>query len=180
MAQHNLVAAAQDGDRILIAVLFKSADRNDLFKDTIALFDAAFNQPKVERVLLKAGQQSFTTDIPGALKDLQTYLPKEVTIAYYPSEEPVLKALLFWDSMTLPIQKDQRVGEVRFVQEDGSVMLVEPIYALEAVHKKGFAVFFSGISEKGKQILKLGAILALFFLLGGLWLRRGKRFQNTF
>ncbi len=172
VAQHNLVAAAKDGDRTLVAVLLKNPEKGEMFKDAAKMFEAAFNQPKVERVLLPSGKQKFVLDIPGADKKLYTVLQKDISTTYYPAEEPKIKALLFWDNLTLPIKKDQRVGEIRMVYEDGSVLTAQPIYAAEEVNKAWLGGILEGGLVKWSWILKIGAVFAVFFLLGKLWMSR--------
>ena len=54
---HTYVSAAKQEGRTLIAVLLKTKERSDMFADAIKLFDTAFKQPQVERVLL-AGRHS--------------------------------------------------------------------------------------------------------------------------
>lgn len=173
-AQHNLVAAAKDGDRTLVAVLLKNPEKGEMFKDAAKMFDTAFNQPKIERVLLHAGKQKFVLDIQGGDKKLQTNLLKDISMTYYPAEEPKIKALLFWDNLSLPIKKDQRVGELRLVYEDGSVWVTEPIYASEDVNKAWFGGIFDGGVGKWSWLLKIGAVFTIFFLLGKLWISRRK------
>lgn len=174
LARHNLVAAAKDGDRTLIAVLLKSPERSDVFTDAIKMFEAAFSQPKVERVILKGGRQKFVLDLPKAAKPLQTYLPRDITLTYYPAEEPTVKCLLFWDTLTPPIKKDQRVGELRLTLPDNSILRIEPIYAFEDVPKVWLGGIFTLNAGMG-WFLKLAAVLGVIFLLGALWLRRSSR-----
>lgn len=133
-AGHNLVVAAQDGNRTLIAVLLKSKDRKDLFADAIKMFDAAFNQSKVQKVLLKTGSQDFSLSVPGASGMLKTALKQDLTLEYYPSEEPKVKCLLYWSDLSLPIEKDQVVGEIRVQQEDGIILKTASLYAEEPLH----------------------------------------------
>lgn len=132
-AKHCLVAAAKDGDRTLIAVLLKSKDREDVFLDATALFEAAFNQPKVKRTLLKAGPQKFVHNIPGAATPLATYTKNDISIEYYPAEEPKVKCLLYWDVDMPTVVKGQRVGELRLQTVDGKVLQVVPLLAQEDI-----------------------------------------------
>ncbi len=133
IAGHALVVAAKDENRTLIAVVLKNKERNDVFLDTIAMFEAAFNQPKVKRTLLKAGPQKFTRQINGAASPLVTYLKNDVSIEYYPAEEPKLKCLLYWDGDAPSATKDQRVGELRLQTTEGVVVQTVPLFAQEDV-----------------------------------------------
>lgn len=133
VAGHTLVVAAKDNDRTLVAVLLKSKEREDLFQDAVKMFEAAFNQSKVQRQLFKAGPQKFTLDLPGAKKTITTYLKEDVNLEYYPAEEQKLKCLLYWNVAKLPVLKDQQAGELRLQTEQGDVIRTVPLFAQEDV-----------------------------------------------
>lgn len=132
-AQHTLVAAAEHDNRLLIAVLLKCKERENIFKDAIKMFETAFNQPKVQRILMKAGPQKFSIELPGAKNLLTTYLAEDLALSYYPAEEPKMKCLLYWNSIVLPVKKDQVVGEIRLLSEDDQTIKSIPLYASEDV-----------------------------------------------
>ncbi|MBA2726979.1 MAG: D-alanyl-D-alanine carboxypeptidase [Parachlamydiaceae bacterium] len=132
-AQHTLVAAARDGDRTLISVLFKSKNRKDCFSETIKLFEAAFNEPKVERILFRAGIQNYVLELDGAVKPIRTYLSSNVTIQYYPAEEPELQCILKWREISLPIEKNQIIGDLQIQNVRGKVIQQIPLLAEESV-----------------------------------------------
>lgn len=133
MALHTFVGAAKQEDRTLIAVVLRTKERNDIFLDTTKMFEAAFNQPKVQRILLKSGPQKFALDVPGAANPVKTLIKENLTIEYYPAEEPKVKCLLQWDKLTLPIVKDQRVGELSLQTEQGTIIKKVPLFAAEDV-----------------------------------------------
>lgn len=123
LAGSTFVAAARDGDRTLIAVLLKAPERKDIFNGAKKMFEAAFSQPKVQRILLKQGPQKFTLDLPGAAKPVATYINEDLTLEYYPAEEPKVKCLIQWDKgVQLPIAKGQRLGDLVLQAEGGVVM----------------------------------------------------------
>lgn len=132
-AKKNLVAAAQQEGRTLIAVLLHNHDRNQMFKEAIQLFEAAFNQPKVQRTLLKSGPQSFTKELPHGAVPLHTYLAENLSIDYYPSEDPEPKCFLHWSSLKLPIYKDQEVGLLEIRSSRGEILKTQPLFATEEV-----------------------------------------------
>lgn len=132
-AQNTLVAAAKKDNRTLIAVLLKNKDRDEMFQDAIKMFETAFNQPKVQRNLLKAGIQNFQLDIPGGENILKTYIPDGLAIAYYPAEEPEIKCFLQWKELSPPIKKDQHVGDLSIETGQGKLIKKVPLYALEEV-----------------------------------------------
>lgn len=137
-AGNTFVVAAKDGDRTLIAVLMKSGVRDEMFADAIKMFETAFNESKVNRVLLKNGPQKFSVDLPGGTQKLTTYLKNDVTMEYYPAEEPKIKCMLHWNVSSSPVEKDQVVGELRLQTEDGRVVKVVPLYAQERVSSSWF------------------------------------------
>jgi serine-type D-Ala-D-Ala carboxypeptidase (penicillin-binding protein 5/6) len=136
-SEHTFVGAARQGDRTLIAVLLKAKERNENFQDAKTLFEEAFKQKKVERVLLKAGLQSYTKEIDGSKTPLQTYIKDDVAITYYPAEDPRCKCYLFWDELTLPIAADHRVGEMRIQNPKGENLFIVPLFAFAEIEEDG-------------------------------------------
>lgn len=133
IAGHSLVVAAKHRDRTLVAVLMKTKERNDIFQDAIEMFEAAFNQPKVKRTVLKAGPQKMTKEIEGASTVLTTYLKEDVTMEYYPAEEPKFKCLLYWNVDNPRIAKDQQVGELQLKSLKGDLIQSIPLFSSEEV-----------------------------------------------
>lgn len=132
-AKSTFVGAAQSDGRTLIAVFFGYKDRTAMFQDAIDLFEKAFNQPKVQRCYLKEGPQSFSLSLPQASNVLHTYLKNGLTLDFYPAEDPQAKCLLYWNTLTLPIEKDQIVGELHLVGPEGKILKKTPLLASEAV-----------------------------------------------
>lgn len=132
-AGQTLVVAAQHEGRTLIAVLLKCKTRDELFVEATRLFEAAFKQPKVQRVLIKAGVQKHQLDLPGAASPINTHIAEDVKIEYYPAEEPQLKCFLYWNNPKLPIAKDQVVGELRIQNEEGTLLQTVPLLSQEEV-----------------------------------------------
>jgi D-alanyl-D-alanine carboxypeptidase (penicillin-binding protein 5/6) len=129
VAGDTFVGAAQHEGRTLIAVLLHSPDRNTSMQDTINLFEAAFKEPLVEQTLLSAGPLKYQLQLDGAKKAIPTYLKEDLMIRFYPAEEPEIKAMIHWDPLTLPITKDQRVGELRILDSHGTLLKGAPVYA---------------------------------------------------
>jgi D-alanyl-D-alanine carboxypeptidase (penicillin-binding protein 5/6) len=143
-------------------------DRKDIFKDAIRLFDAAFNQLKIEKTVIRAGSQPHSFEIEGAEKLVQTYTIEDVTIAYYPAEEPKIKAYLQWDKLDLPVKKGQKVGELQLKAEDESVIKTTPLFAYENVDSEWsykMKQFFAG---KALRIIMLVGIVLV--ILAGVYL----------
>lgn len=170
MAGSTLVAAAQHEDRTLIAVLLKNKVREEMFQDAIKMFETAFNQAKVHCVLLKAGPQKFILDLDGAAKPLSTYLKEDISIEYFPAEEPNVQCLLYWHVKTLPIAQDQMVGELHFQLKDGELVQKVPLLAQEDVsatwlwslqHLFGKSAFFKWAAAGLIILVLCGAFIQL-------------------
>lgn len=132
-AKKTFIGAARSDGRTLIAVLLGYQDRNAIFEDAAKLFEAAFNQPKVQRTFLKAGPQNFKQDLPKADRTLHTFLLEPLALEYYPAEDPQAKCLLYWSPLSLPISKDQKVGEIHLVSAKGEILKQIPLLSLEGV-----------------------------------------------
>ena len=145
-AKKAFVGAARYNDRTLIIVLLKYDERSQLYQDAITLFDAAFNQPKVHHILLKAGKKKFTQLLPNAAEPLETYLAEDVSLDYYPSEDPKAKCHLHWHPLSLPIVKDQEVGELRLISENGVLLQKRNIFAFKEVEMQWPYNWFHSIS----------------------------------
>lgn len=164
-AKNNLVAAAKDGDRTLIAVLMNCDDREKMFLDAKRLFNEAFKEKKVSRKVFKAGPQKMTLSLKGAAKNIATYIKNDVVFDYYPKEEPKLKCLLKWDEVILPVERGQQVGALVFMDENERVTRSESLYAKETVDYHLFHRLRQQIT--GRKILKFfGACLAVLFICG--------------
>lgn len=135
IARHNLVAAAKHEDRTLIAVMMKCDESSQVFRDAIKLFDAAFNEVKVQKVMLKEGSQKFEYEIAGADKPVKTYSSANLAYEYYPAEEPVVKCYLQWHKVSLPIKKGQQVGEVQLKTTENKLIQLVPLFAAEDVNE---------------------------------------------
>lgn len=132
-AKHTFVAAAKSGKRTLIAVLFKNSTRPGIYADTIKLFEAAFNETKVERQLVSSGPQPHVLEHPGATNPITTYVAEPASIRYYPAEEPTLNGVLQWKEISFPIQKGQVVGEIQIKNNNGTTIGAVPLLAQEDV-----------------------------------------------
>lgn len=130
-ALNTFVGAARHEGRTLILVLLHTKERSDIFADSIKLFQAAFDQKKVERTLVKAGPQKYALKLDGVGKPIATYVRDPLIVQYYPSEEPQFKAILAWEQLNLPITKDQRVGEIRILDNRGNLLQSVPLLAQE-------------------------------------------------
>lgn len=170
-AGYNLVSAAKDGDRTLIAVVLKCDERDDTLKDSIALFEAAFNQPRLRRALLRAGMQKFQLDLPEASEPVQVAIKNDIFLDYYPAEEPSIKSLIYWTLTTPPVKKDQVIGELHIQNQDGTIIQKVPLLAQKEINASWLASF-KGMFSGSKTLMWIGVIFACLFLGASLLLLR--------
>ncbi|MBJ7448789.1 MAG: D-alanyl-D-alanine carboxypeptidase [Parachlamydiales bacterium] len=172
-AGHALVAAAQEGDRMLIAIILHCTERGDAFKDAIKLFDTAFKEPLQVRHLMSKGTQKYNVKVKGGKGVLQTYLSDDITVKFYPSEEPSVKAVLNWkEDLIAPLEKDSIVGTIVVRDERGRVLKEVPLLALNALEQTFASKFQDQLGEystllKGKKGYALGGLVLV--MIGLLW-----------
>lgn len=170
LAAHNLVVAARDKGRTLIAVLLKTKERDQLFKDAIKLFETAFQQPKVERLLLRQGIQKFTQKPNWASQPLKAYLDEDVKISYFSAEEPQVQCAVEWLNLEPPIQKGQTIGQVCLTDREGAFKKYVPVKAYEELS----ASWSFWIKQSFGELLfwhkatKIFAIVCILLFFGGL------------
>ena len=161
-AKFTLVAAAQDGDRTLIAVLLGCPHFEDRFKDAIKLFDAAFKEKRVNRTLFSSAYDQFSVVLNGANRPLQAKLSADLKMTYYPSEEPELKAFVHWNQkLRLPIKEGDSVGELKLMTKDGQVYQDVPIYATVDVKQT--------LLSRLAKVFSLKALFACLLVTGSLF-----------
>ncbi|MFI5333832.1 MAG: D-alanyl-D-alanine carboxypeptidase family protein [Chlamydiales bacterium] len=142
-AGQNLVAAAADDSRFLIAVVLGCTDYHQRYKDVISLFEAGFNEQKVSRTVLAKGFDLFTLKVRGAKTPLQAALNEDFVFNYFPSEEKAFKAVVHWKEQALPIAQGALVGEVRLISVEGErVLKTAPLYATQLVEVTSLHKFF--------------------------------------
>ena len=164
-AKHNLVAASRDDGRTLVAVLLGYKERSAMFEDAAKLFETAYNQPKVQRIYLKAGPQSFSLNLPQTRNPLQTYLSDSLSLDFYPAEDPQAKCLLYWNNLKPPIAKDQVVGELQLASADGAVLKRTSLLAAHDVKLSWPHNWLSAISSLSWPKILGGAILSILLLI---------------
>jgi D-alanyl-D-alanine carboxypeptidase (penicillin-binding protein 5/6) len=168
LAKNTFVGAAKDGERTLIAVLLKAQDRKDMFANAVKMFETAFSQPKIQRILLRSGPQKFTLELAGAKHPIITYLQENVTLDYYPAEELKVKCLLAWnEELTLPVSKDAIVGKLTIQLENGHTLKQIPLLAQESVEATFWHKIknsFSSSNSKSTYLKLFGAMIIFLFL----------------
>ena len=132
-AGYTLVAAAEDQERKLIAVVLGCEKIENRYRDAIALFEAGFHEKKASRTLFSKGFDVFTKSVEGGKAPLKAYLSQNLILEYFPSEEPVFKTAIIWQLSPLPIAADQQVGEMQILSSNGKVLNAAPLFASKAV-----------------------------------------------
>ena len=62
---------------------------------------------------------------------LRAALKSELSIEFYPAEEPICKAFIHWGALKLPIQKGQKVGEMQILDDRGTLLAKGDLVAQE-------------------------------------------------
>lgn len=141
-----LVSVAAQEDRTLIACVFGAPTSADRFEDSRRLFEAAFAEKKMERLLV-SGSQKFSKAFEGAKNALSASLAKNLSIHFYPSEEPTVRAFIHWNQPSYPIKKGAIVGEVQIINDKGVVITTANLLANETVA----ATFVYALKESVKK-----------------------------
>jgi D-alanyl-D-alanine carboxypeptidase (penicillin-binding protein 5/6) len=132
-AGKTLVAAAEHEGRTLIAVLLGCKESGERFRDAVALFEAAFAEKKVERTLFTREYDPFTVQLEGGDRPLRALLGEDLTVSYYPAEEPEMHAVLVWGDLQLPVRAGACVGAVELRTYDNTLLKSAPLYAAHPV-----------------------------------------------
>ena len=141
-AGYCIVAAAEDQDRTLIAVVLNAPDKFQRYRDAITLFDAAFAEKKIRRVLYNQDETRFIRQIRRGKSPLTAILKEDLSLEYYPSEEEEIDIGIKWKKTKLPISQDQMIGTLLIKSSDGKVVISSPLYAKEGVEKRSSYLWF--------------------------------------
>lgn len=163
LAQNNLVVAATDRERTLIAVFLKTKERDQMFKDAIKLFESAFQEEKVERLLLRQGMQKFSLDLPWSSIPLQAYLEEDITMEYYQAEAPKFKCVAEWFHLSPPIKKGQIVGQICLQDSHNHIKKNIPILAYQDL-SPSWSYWFKENVLTFRTVKILGFLLVLVFI----------------
>lgn len=155
-AGHCLATQAEKDGRALISVTLQAPSRDDRFSDTKKLFEAAFQERLMQRVVVPGGEQTFQTQPKGAKSAIKTVTNEAIAYSFYPSEEPDARLELVWHDLTPPIKQGQAVGELMLFL-DGAASQKAVLYAANPVEKETSYWPFA--------LLGLGLILGLFMVM---------------
>lgn len=124
----NIVAAAKDRGRTLIAVLLGCESKQDRYKDAVKLFETAFAEVKKTSVYFDPSYE-FSFQFPRLSTPLKASILEDATYSYYPSQEPTVKCLLKWTVKEGAVKKGQHVGVLEIVDSDGNVLVSKSLVA---------------------------------------------------
>jgi D-alanyl-D-alanine carboxypeptidase (penicillin-binding protein 5/6) len=145
-AARPIVAAATHEGRVLIAVLLGTTLTNR-YSDAIRLFEAAFAEKQMTRVLFSKESERFNCRIKG--KELIAALKSDLVLQYFPAEESGFLAEIEWKKMRLPINKGEEVGSLRLMSHNNQLLQKLPLYAIESVSevwwRKALSPLFVGV-----------------------------------
>jgi D-alanyl-D-alanine carboxypeptidase (penicillin-binding protein 5/6) len=163
------VAAAKQGDRTLIAVLFKCKAMGEKYRDAKALFEAAFNEKRVSRTLLTEQFDRFTLTLSGAKQPLKAKMKSDLKLDYYPSEEPNMTSSISWRVPQLPIQEGAYVGELNVYDDQGQKLASSPLFAAGLVEPTLWKKYH------GNKTVPILAVMAIVGVSSWVFLKAGKR-----
>lgn len=164
-ARHNLVCAAKERKRTLIAALLGAEDSSQNYRDAIRLFETAFNEEEVERLLFKRDENIFMREVKKAKRPLRASLLEDVSIRYFPSEEPKIRIELNWEELSLPIKEGSWVGEMHILDENYRILEKAPLYAKNDVQMKTLLAFVEGLNAGTLDLSPLRNVLVTLLLL---------------
>jgi D-alanyl-D-alanine carboxypeptidase (penicillin-binding protein 5/6) len=160
-----MVAAAEHEGRTLIAVLLGCRGKTARYQDAIKLFNAAFAETKVARMLFTKKFDHFSRDVKGAKTSVEASLLEDVEISFYPAEEPYFKSRVSWLPVHLPILQGQKVGDLEIMTEKGVILKSTPLLAVKRVDKMFWRGVLDGcIAYKKTLILSVLLLNVLTFL----------------
>lgn len=147
-AGYCLVAVAEDPSRKLIAVCLKGKERPDRFRDAIALFETAFSEEKVSRLFFRKGENTYSAALQSSKKTVSASLKEDVTLEYFPSEEPHVEAAIQWGELTAPIKAGTVLGHLILKDPHQGILAKSPLFADNDVAKEsqvGYLILLGGL-----------------------------------
>lgn len=169
-----LVAAAEHNGRLLIAVTLGAKDKDKRYQETISLFEAAFAEKPVDRVLLAKETDRFSHKIIGASRPVEAVVHQDINVQYYPSENPLWKIEPVWEEKQIPILPGECVGKLRLIDErTGHIWNEYPLHSLSHVDKT-WKIYVIAAKEMiaahewmrySISVLAFAAVILFFYLL---------------
>ena len=175
-AGSNLVASAENEERKLIAVLMGCKTSDDRFKDAIVLFEKAFSEKKVFRKLLTREFDVFTTNIEGGESTLKAHPFQDLSLEYFPSEEPAFEVKVNWKPKQLPITAGDDVGSIQIVSSEKKIILEESLVAMNSLHGTFSYRFFTGTKMVFGNYKVIWISMSMLMIIGLLFYFRVQKY----
>lgn len=175
-AQNCLIASGETSDRSIIVVLLHCPDRKQMFVGAKKLLQRFLSEEKARKIVVEKGPLQLKREIEGHQVPLSLFSPREVSVGFYPSEEPEIHASVEWKELHFPIVRGQEVGTICVLADDTEIDRV-PLLASEHREKTWRQRLLS--SQKFLKNHKGGFVIVL--LCGGvvvalaLYFRAGRR-----
>ena len=167
---YTIAAAAADQNRKMIAVLMGCDKLEQRYRDTIALFEAGFNESKIKRTLFSKNFDVFSTTQKKCKYPIKAALNEDVVISYYASEEPLIKPELEWGPITFPIQPGQQLAALSLYDQNNQILDTYPLYAIEKMNSTFYyqvldkCLSWSASLKQALPLLMLGLGVAVLYL----------------
>lgn len=129
----NLVSASADRGMELTIAVMDCKTYDECYEQTIRLSEIAFARGSEKRQFLKAGFQPFKKRLKGASQELETWTRRPVEIEVFRGEVLDVKKQVIWQKIQLPIQKGDVVGRVSIFNNQGELLVSEPLLARENI-----------------------------------------------
>lgn len=129
-AKHCLVASGETADRSLIVVMLQSQDRKQMFYTAKKLLERYLSEQKTSRVVVEQGVVQLRREIEGQEVPLTLSASRECSVSFFPSEEPVIRAVVDWEDLRYPVERGQQVGTLRVMVDEQEADRV-PLLACE-------------------------------------------------
>ncbi len=165
-AGYTYASVAKNGERTLIAVLLGCDNTHQRYRDAIRLFEAAFEEEKVERLLFNKEENTFSRELKQGRKQLNATLTEDIAIAYFPAEEPEIIIELNWEHQLPPIKEGSFVGSINILDKQGNVLNSSLLIATENVERAFSALFVGAMHDDWVCPKELQKILILFLAIG--------------
>lgn len=177
-AKRNLAAFGKKNGRSIIAVVNKAKSKEVVFDDCRKLFNAAFEEKKVERMLFNAKESKFHNKYPWASKELSASLKDDLSLSYYPSEGDEVEVKIHWKEFSEPISQGDVVATLDIYDKKNTPISQANIYADHDLNFK----FLHLVELFFNNIIKMVATYpksALLLFLALLFISRRRRIKTT-
>lgn len=162
----NFVSAATHEGRTLISVLLGCENREQMYRETIKLFETAFAEKPVIRTLFSRAHDHFPISVKGAKVPLDAVLNHDLILHYFPAEEPKFSTRIRCSDLKLPVAQGGEVGKLELVTERGEVLQSAPLLATRSLEKTSWQTFSDGCTHYRKTLI---CSLLILNILGALY-----------